>query len=105
MQTPEIQGNAAKPFRFTGKHMLAIMVVFFGVVIAVNILMARLATQTFSGVVVDNSYVASQHYNSWLDEAAKEKALGWKASVERRADGRLLVRFTGSCLLYTSRCV
>ena len=91
-----MQTNHAKPFRFTGKHMTIILVVFFGVVIAVNVLMARLATQTFSGVVVDNSYVASQHYNAWLDEAAKEKALGWKAAVERRADGRLVVRFTGS---------
>ena len=76
--------------------MTIILVVFFGVVIAVNVLMARLATQTFSGVVVDNSYVASQHYNTWLDEAAKEKTLGWKAAVEHRADGRVVVRFTGS---------
>jgi nitrogen fixation protein FixH len=86
----------AKPaFRFTGWHMTAILVAFFGVVVGVNFTMARLATSTFSGVVVKNSYDASQQYNKWLDEAAKEKALGWKVSVERLGDGRVSVRFDG----------
>ena len=49
-------GKAVRPF--TGRHMAAIMVAFFGVVIAVNVYMARLATSTFTGVVVENSYVA-----------------------------------------------
>lgn len=78
--------------QFTGKHMAAIMVAFFGVVIAVNVLMARLATSTFGGVVVENSYVASQHFNTWLDEAKAEKALGWKALVERTGSDRVEVR-------------
>nr|WP_263624869.1 FixH family protein [Novosphingobium huizhouense] len=71
--------------------MAAIMVAFFGVVIAVNVLMARLATSTFGGVVVENSYVASQHFNTWLDEARAEKALGWKARFERTSRGALRV--------------
>ena len=48
---------------FTGRHMLAAMLGFFGVVIAVNVVMATLAAKTFSGTVVDNSYVASQQRN------------------------------------------
>ena len=80
---------------FTGRHMTAILVVFFAVVIAVNVAMARLATSTFGGVVVDNSYVASQHFNRWLDEAAAEKKLGWQADFTRRADGRLAVKLVG----------
>ena len=42
---------------FTGRHMAAILVTGFGVVIAVNVLMASLAVGTFGGVVVDNQYV------------------------------------------------
>ena len=80
---------------FTGWHMTAIMVSFFGVVFAVNVYMAGLASSTFSGEVVGNSYVASQHFNRWLDEAAKEKALGWDATVTRQIDGRLAVSVTG----------
>ncbi|HZU63473.1 MAG TPA: FixH family protein [Novosphingobium sp.] len=83
-------------FRFTGWHMLAILVGFFGIVIAVNVYMAMLASETFSGVVVENSYVASQHYNHWLDEAAKERALGWNATVSRQIDGHLAVSITGA---------
>lgn len=76
---------------FTGRHMAAIFVAFFGVVIAVNLLMANLATGTFGGVVVKNSYVAGQSFNRWLEEAEAGQALGWKAVVSRRADNRLAV--------------
>lgn len=81
---------------FTGRHITAIMVAFFGVVIAVNLVMARYASSTFGGVVVENSYVASQHYNKWLKEAAKEKALGWSAKAARLADGRISVTLSGA---------
>ncbi len=50
--------------RFTGYHMAAIMVSFFGVVIAVNFTMAWYATSSWSGLVVENTYVASQQFNS-----------------------------------------
>ena len=87
------QAPGRKPF--TGWHMTAILVAGFGVVFAVNFLMAGLATSTFSGVVVENSYVASQHFNRWLGEAAKEEALGWKVEVSRRDDGHVAARLTG----------
>jgi nitrogen fixation protein FixH len=75
---------------FTGKHMTAILVAGFGVVVAVNFTMAGLASSTFGGIVVENSYVASQHFNRWLDEAKSEKALGWTLHADRRADGRVV---------------
>lgn len=76
----------ARPF--TGRKMAAILVSFFAVVIAVNVLMARLASSTFGGVVVDNSYVASQKFNGWLKEARQEQALGWKGDIARDQAGR-----------------
>lgn len=63
--------------RFTGWHFTAIIVAFFGVVIAVNLTMAVFATRTFGGVVVKNSYVASQKYNGWLAAARRQQKLAW----------------------------
>lgn len=87
---------AAAPKPFTGRHISAILVTFFAVVIAVNFLMAHYATSTFGGVVVENSYVASQHFNRWLDEAAREKALGWTATASRQADGKVAIDLKGA---------
>jgi nitrogen fixation protein FixH len=77
---------------FTGRHMLAIMLSFFGVVIAVNMLMATLAARTFGGTVVDNSYVASQQFNGWLAEARAQERLGWTARVSFDDTRRINVR-------------
>lgn len=71
---------------FTGKKMAGILVAGFGVIIAVNFTMAAIASGSFSGVVVENSYVASQKFNGWLDEAEKQKALGWTAQPARDGD-------------------
>jgi nitrogen fixation protein FixH len=82
--------------RFTGWHMTAILVVFFGIVFAVNFTMANLAVTTFTGEVVDNGYVASQHFNRWLADAEREKALGWSAAVTRLKDGHVAVAVRGA---------
>lgn len=70
--------------RFSGWHMTAILLAFFGVVVTVNMTMAMFATRTFGGTVVENSYVASQKYNGWLEAARKQRQLGW--TVEPRLD-------------------
>uniref|UniRef100_UPI00286E75F7 FixH family protein n=1 Tax=Sandarakinorhabdus sp. TaxID=1916663 RepID=UPI00286E75F7 len=66
---------------FTGRHMWMVMIGFFGLVIAVNFTMAWLASSTFGGTIVDNSYVASQKFNGWLQAARAQKALGWTARL------------------------
>lgn len=80
---------------FTGRHMAMILVAFFGVVIAVNMTMATLASRTFGGLVVENSYVASQKFNGWLAEARAEKALDWTLDLKRGANGRLDAQLSG----------
>lgn len=82
--------------QFTGRKVTAIFVVFFGVIMAVNFTMASFASSTFGGVVVSNSYVASQHYNKWLAAAEAQKKLGWSATLSRLPDDRVAVRFTGT---------
>ncbi len=80
--------------RFTGWHMTAIMLGFFGVVVTVNMVMATLATRTFGGTVVDNSYVASQRFNRWLSEARAQDRLQWTTHVAVDGDGRIAVEVT-----------
>jgi len=80
--------------RFTGWHMLTIMVGFFGLVMAVNILMARYAIATFGGEVVQNSYVASQRFDGWLARARAQDKLGWHAVPSVDSAGWLHVRLT-----------
>ena len=80
---------------FTGKHFTAIMVVGFGIVMAVNFTMASYATGGFSGVVVENSYVASQKFNGWLEEAREQERLGWHGTLARDEQARLVVAAPG----------
>jgi nitrogen fixation protein FixH len=49
--------------RFTGWHMLAIMVGFFAVVIFANGILVFSALSSWTGLVVENSYVASQTFD------------------------------------------
>lgn len=80
---------------FTGRHMTAVLVGSFGIVVAVNLAMATLATRGFGGVVVENSYVASQKYNGWLDQARKQQALGWSVQVKRQRSGTIALALHG----------
>lgn len=68
---------SAKAREFTGKHMLAVMLAFFGVIVAVNLTMATFARTSWSGLVVKNSYVAGQEFNRKAGEAREQAALGW----------------------------
>lgn len=69
--------TSAKPL--TGRKVLIMLVAFFGTVTAVNIVMMYTAIDTFPGLVVQNSYVASQNYDAERDAQA---ALGWRAGVD-----------------------
>ncbi len=66
---------------FTGRHMLTIMITFFAVVIAVNVTMATVAGTSWTGLVVPNSYVASQEFNGRLAAARAQAELGWTATL------------------------
>jgi nitrogen fixation protein FixH len=75
---------------FTGRHMAGAMIAFFGVVIGVNAIMATEAARTFGGTTVENSYVASQRFNTWLGEAKAQRRLGWTARL-RSSGNRVVV--------------
>ncbi len=78
-------------FRFTGWHMLACMIAFFGVIITVNFTMAYMASGTWTGLVVKNSYVASQKFNGELKDAQLQAESGIRSRLTY-ADGELVIR-------------
>lgn len=92
IRLPAPAGPAVR--RFTGWHMAGVMGGFFGTVVGVNLLLANLALSTFSGVVVENSYVASQGFNALLGAAKADRALGWKLDLARGATGAARFRLT-----------
>jgi nitrogen fixation protein FixH len=81
-----------KTRELTGKKVLAIGIAAFAVILAANITMMVAATGTFPGVVVKNSYVASQ---DWDERARAQAELGWKAEAGLDDEG-LAVRLTDS---------
>ena len=76
----------------TGKHVLAITVSAFAVIIGVNLLLAFKAVSTFPGLEVDNSYVASQGFNA---RKAAQEALGW-TMTPGYDQGRMTLAFLGA---------
>ncbi|MFK0382647.1 FixH family protein [Agrobacterium sp. NPDC090273] len=80
-----VQKSQAPGFTFTGWHMLGVMVLFFGTIITVNMIMAWNAVSSWSGLVVQNTYVASQQFNGKAEAAKARAASGieGRLSVDR----------------------
>lgn len=66
-----------KPFRLTGWHVLAMMVLFFGSISAVNAVMITLAVKSFPGEQQKKSYMQGLQYNEVLQARDAQDALGW----------------------------
>ena len=78
---------------FTGVHMALMLVAFFFVIIAVNLTMAFFASSSWTGLVVKNTYVASQEFNHKAEVGRAQAALGWNAALDI-GDGRIAYRLT-----------
>jgi nitrogen fixation protein FixH len=80
-------------FVFTGWHMAGVMVLFFGTIITVNLIMAWNASNSWSGLVVPNTYVASQQFNGKVAEARALAASGIEGDLTVK-EGRIAYRVT-----------
>lgn len=67
--------------KLTGWHVLIILCVFFGVMVAVNVVFTVFAVKTFPGEQVEKSYVQGLNYNQTLQEKKRQAELGWKAEI------------------------
>jgi nitrogen fixation protein FixH len=62
---------------FTGRHMLLIMIAFFGVIIAVNITMAVVARQSWTGLVAKTRMSpASNSTKKWRTPRRRRRCTG-----------------------------
>jgi nitrogen fixation protein FixH len=79
----------ASPKPLTGGKVLFMLLAFFGVVIAVNGMMAKLAIQTLPGTEVDSAYGASLAYETEITAAHDQNARNWKvdAHIQRGPNG------------------
>ncbi len=82
------------PRPLTGRHVLFILIAFFGVVIGVNLIMMRLAIQTLPGTEVDSAYSASLAYEGEIAAAHDQNARDWKvdAHIGRDSAGGAMVQ-------------
>ena len=83
--------SSASGFRLTGKKVLAILVGFFSVIIAVNMVMAYVAVSTFSGMQTQRPYEAGLKFNHAISQARVQQEQNWKVDthVERAKDGQV----------------
>ena len=63
--------------QFTGRHMAAILVAFFGVVIVVNLIMARFAVGTFGSTAwrLSDRTARARTFPAWICAAAAGTAI------------------------------
>ena len=78
----------AREFHLTGWHVLICLLVFFGVVFAVNGTFIYYALATHPGDDVKDAYVAGLEFNGELAEKREQQKLGWQASLAVRPDRR-----------------
>jgi len=78
----------------TGRTVFLWLAAFFGIVLAVNGVMAKLAIDTLPGTEIDSGYSASLAYNSEITAAHDQQARGWQvaAHIERYSDGHASVK-------------
>ena len=84
--------------KLTGRHVLLMVVAFFGVMIFANVIFIRAAVRTFPGVSEDKSYLQGLHYNDTIAQRAEQSQLGWRVEivqVERDAEaGKIALRLS-----------
>jgi nitrogen fixation protein FixH len=76
--------------QFHGRHVLFILIGFFGAMLAVNGIFIYLAVSTFNGLESD-AYQKGLHYNDRIDAAGRQAALGWSHKLTLEPDGTVLV--------------
>lgn len=68
------------PTTLNGYHVFGMIAAFFGVVFAVNGVMAFLALDSWSGLSTDDPYQRGLRYNATLEAMEQRDLLGWQES-------------------------
>lgn len=93
--------NAAtrKQFELKGVHVLAALLMFFGVTIGVNIVFATFAIRSYPGEDRQSPYQQGLHYNDTLKAREAQARLGWTITptlTPAKGGAILLVKTAGA---------
>ena len=73
--------ETADSWKLTGRHVLTILILFFGIIIMISIVFTTLAVKSFRGEDIKQSYRQGIEYNSALEARAAQSQLGWSVAV------------------------
>ena len=68
--------------KLEGKHVLYILLAFFGVMFAVNGVFVYVALTSFSGLSEKDAYVKGLNYNQAIEEHAEQRARQWQVHLD-----------------------
>jgi nitrogen fixation protein FixH len=81
-----IEGTGKK---LQGRHVLFMLLGFFGVMFLVNGIFTYFALTSFSGLSVPDAYMRGIHYNREIASARAQDARGWRTDLTFEAAGEL----------------
>ncbi|MEP3115070.1 FixH family protein [Nisaea sp.] len=74
--------HMSTPMKINGKHVLLMLLAFFGIVIAVNVTFVFVALDTWTGLTSHKSYQEGLTYNAAIRDAEAQRARGWQVEIE-----------------------
>ena len=78
--------------KLTGRHVLLMLLAFFGVMLAVNAYFVVMAVTSFRGEDVPRSYRQGLEYNQTLTARGLQNELGWTAQVNK-TEAQIILAF------------
>ena len=82
----------------TGRHVLFMLIAFFGVTVGVNTIFITKAVSSFTGEDVKGSYRQGLEYNKTIESRSEQAALGWGVMTNfihsETGEQKLVVRIT-----------
>ncbi|KUO54413.1 MAG: hypothetical protein APF80_08245 [Alphaproteobacteria bacterium BRH_c36] len=78
--------GGSEGWTLNGWHVLAGLIAFFGVMIAVNSVFLYFAMTTFTGIETADAYRKGVAYNASLEESRQLDKLGWKGALKANGE-------------------
>jgi len=97
MTPPTPRSDSQSGFRVTGRFVLIAMILFFGVIFAMNAVFVTFAVRTFPGLATDEPFRRglARNFNAERAELAEQAVRGWSATVlaapRANTDGRVVI--------------
>ena len=89
MSSPGRDVAVGAPRELKGRHVLFMLIAFFGVVFSVNGVFLTRALQTHTGIVSVEPYVKGLKYNERIAAGERQAKLGWRETLSIGVDGAI----------------